>query len=36
MMQADNSLLTELTCGVEGSCMNTKDIEGEVWISTMP
>jgi hypothetical protein len=36
MMQDDDSLLTRLTCGVEGSCTITRDIEGEVWITTLP
>ena len=36
MMQANDSLLTRLTCGVEGSCTTTRDIEGEVWTTTLP
>jgi hypothetical protein len=36
MMQADDSLPTRLTCGVEGSHMTTRDIEGEVWTTTLP
>ena len=31
MMQADDSLPTRLTCGVEGSHMTTIDVEREVW-----
>jgi hypothetical protein len=29
-MQAGDSLLTKLTLGVKGSCIKTRDIEGEV------
>jgi hypothetical protein len=36
MMQADDSLLTRLRCGVEGSCTTTRDVEGEVWKTTLP
>jgi hypothetical protein len=36
MMQDDNSLPTKLTCGLEGSRMTTKDVEGEVWTSSLP
>jgi hypothetical protein len=32
MMQDDDRLSTRLTCGVEGSCTTTKDVEGEVWM----
>ena len=36
MMQAENSLPNGLTCGVEGSCMTTRYVEGEVWTTTLP
>jgi hypothetical protein len=36
MMHADDSLSTRLTCGVKGSRMNTRDVEGEVWIEALP
>jgi hypothetical protein len=36
MMQDDDSLLTRLTCGVEGSRRTTRDVEGEVWIAALP
>ena len=36
MMQVDDSLPTRLTCGVKGSCMTTKEIEGEVWKTALP
>jgi hypothetical protein len=36
MMQADDSLSTRLTCGVEGSRTTTRDVEGEVWTTTLP
>jgi len=36
MMQAHDSLLTRLTCGVEGSHTTTRDVEGEVWKVALP
>jgi hypothetical protein len=36
MMEADDSLMTRLTCGVEGSRTTTKDVEGEVWTVALP
>jgi hypothetical protein len=36
MMQADDSLLTRLTYGVNGSHMTTREVEGEVWTTTLP
>jgi hypothetical protein len=36
MMQADDSLLTRLTCGVKGSRTTTRDVEGEVWREALP
>jgi hypothetical protein len=36
MMQANDSLPTRLTRGVEGSRMTTIDIEGEVWTTALP
>jgi hypothetical protein len=36
MIEADDSLLTRLTYGVEGSGRTTKDVEGEVWIIALP
>jgi hypothetical protein len=36
MMQVDDSLMTRLTCGVEGSRTTTKDVEGEVWTTALP
>jgi hypothetical protein len=36
MMHADDSLSTIITCGVEGSCMTTKDVEGKVWTLALP
>jgi hypothetical protein len=36
MMQADDSLPTRLTYGVKGSHMTTREVEGEVWTTTLP
>jgi hypothetical protein len=36
MMQADDSFPTRLICGVEGSHMTTRDVEGEVWTTALP
>jgi hypothetical protein len=36
MMQANDSLPTRLTCGVKGSRMPTRDVEGEVWTIALP
>jgi hypothetical protein len=36
MMQADDSLSTKRTCGVEESRTTTRDIEGEVWTEALP
>ena len=36
MMQDDDILLTGITCGVEGSRTITKDVEGEMWTTTLP
>jgi hypothetical protein len=36
MMQVDDSFLTRIACGVEGSCMTTKDVEGEVYTKSLP
>jgi hypothetical protein len=36
MTQADDSLPIRLTCGVEGSCTTTRDVEGEVWTVALP
>jgi hypothetical protein len=35
LMYGDDSLSTGLTCGVEGSCMTTRDVEGEVWTTDL-
>jgi hypothetical protein len=36
MMQVDDSFPTRIACGVEGSCMTTRDVEGEVRTKTLP
>ena len=36
MMQDDDSLPTRLTYGVKGLQMTTRDVEGEVWKTTLP
>ena len=36
MMWVDDSLSTRLTCGVEGSHMTSRDVEGEVWTVALP
>ena len=36
MMQVDDRFSTRIACGVEGSRMTTRDIEGEVWTKTLP
>jgi len=36
MMQVEDNLPTRLTCGGEGSCTITNDIEGEVWTESIP
>jgi hypothetical protein len=36
MMQADDSLPTGLTYGVEGPHMRSREIEGEVWTAALP
>jgi hypothetical protein len=36
MIQPNDSLPTRLTCGVEGSRRTTRDVEGEVWTTTLP
>jgi hypothetical protein len=36
MIQIDDSLSMRITCGVEGSHMTTKDVEGEVWKTSLP
>jgi hypothetical protein len=36
MMKPDDSLLTRLTCGVEGSHMTIREFEGEVWTIVLP
>jgi hypothetical protein len=36
MMHVDDILPTRLTCGVEGPRTTTRDVEGEVWTTTLP
>jgi hypothetical protein len=36
MMQADDSLPTRLTYGVNGSRTSNRDVEGEVWTTALP
>ena len=36
MMQVDDSLPTRLTYEVKGSHMTTREVEGEVWTTTLP
>jgi hypothetical protein len=36
MMQADDSLPTRLTYGVKGPHMISREVEGEVWTTTLP
>jgi hypothetical protein len=36
MMQVDDGLSNRLTCGLEGLRTTTRDVEGEVWTTTLP